>query len=56
MDAEIVLVTNLADHPETALSVGLIMEGSKRNCICGRQVDGALFRVLMDLTLVHIEC
>lgn len=56
MDAEIVLVTNLAYHPETALPVGLIVEGSKRNCIGGRHVDGAWLRVFLDLTLVDIEC
>lgn len=48
MNAEIVLVTNLAYHPETAFSVGLIIGGSKRNCICSGQVYGVLFRVYLN--------
>ena len=56
MDAEIVLVTNLAHHPETALPVGLIVEGPKGDCIGGRQVDGAGVRVFLGVTLVDIEC
>ena len=56
IDAEIVLITHLANHPETAFPIGLITDGSKGNCISASQVDGSLSRACINLTLVDIEC